>query len=348
MNASPFQSRRLPILPIALSAVTALAAGTALWVGRQARKAEHAHPPIGKFIDVDGVRLHYVERGEGAPVVLLHGNTVLLQDFIASGLIDDLAQRHRVIAFDRPGFGFSERPRDRLWTAEAQAALFSRAFTQLGIEAPVVLGHSWGTLVALALALDFPDQVRGLLLASGYFFPTARLDVALTAPVAVPVLGDVLRYTVSPIFGRLSLKGVAKAMFAPCEVPQQFFDMMSREMMLRPGQIGANAEDAAFMIPAAQEFDGRYHELRMPVTIVAGAEDKIVDPEAHSVRLHEAVVHSKLLVVPNTGHMVHYAVPDRVVSALEDLSRDSAPTAGTPRIADHRTGVRQGAEAAVL
>ena len=133
-----------------LAAVAAAAAVTALWVRHRARKAERDNPPIGRFVEVDGVRLHYIEKGAGSPVVLLHGNTFLLQDFIGSGLVDRLAQRHRVIAFDRPGFGYSERPRDRLWTVSAQAALLQRALAHLDAQQPVVVGHSWGALVALA------------------------------------------------------------------------------------------------------------------------------------------------------------------------------------------------------
>jgi pimeloyl-ACP methyl ester carboxylesterase len=305
-----------------LAGSAAVAAATALWVKYKAGKAERENPPIGQFVEVDGVRLHYVERGEGPPVVLLHGNAVLLQDFLASGLIDSLAQEHRVIAFDRPGFGFSERPRDRLWTPTAQAALVERALTQLGIERAVVLGHSWGTLVALALALDHPEKVRGLLLASGYYYPTARLDALMTAPVALPVLGDVMRYTVSPVFGRMVFGKMVKAMFAPRAVPAQFSEVLSREMMLRPGQIGANAEDAAFMVPAAAQFQSRYQELGLPIEIFAGEEDLVVDVDAHSTRLHGELPQSRLTVVPETGHMVHYAVPGQMVKAIAGMSGD--------------------------
>lgn len=327
MNLFEIATSNLPTLATALVVgLIVLAAATALWVQRRARQAERQTPPIGQFVEIDGVRLHYVERGAGTPIVLLHGNAVLLQDFIASGLIDALAKQHRVIAFDRPGFGFSERPRNRLWTPTAQAAVFEQAFTRLGIEHPVVLGHSWGTLVALALALDFPAKVRGLLLASGYYYPTARVDVALTAPVALPVVGDVMRYTISPIMGRLSIKGVAKAMFSPCAVPSQFFPVLSREMMLRPVQIRANAEDAAFMIPAAAGFESRYQELKLPITIIAGADDLIVDMQSHTQRLHQALPHSKLIVAPKTGHMVHYAVPDQTVAALVSLAQEPGPT----------------------
>ena len=89
----------------------ALLAGAALAVRHQTRRAEAKHPPAGRFVTVDGVRLHDVERGRGRPVVLLHGNGATLQDFELSGVVDLVSRTHRVIVFDRPGFGYSERPR---------------------------------------------------------------------------------------------------------------------------------------------------------------------------------------------------------------------------------------------
>ena len=150
--------------------------GAAVLYNRQrARAAERKTPPIGRFLDVDGVRLHYIERGEGEPIVLIHGNGTMIQDFTVSGLVDRLAERYRVIVIDRPGYGYSSRPR-QLWTPRAHAKLFQRALGQLGVEQAVVLGHSWGTLVAVALALESPSLVRGLVLASGYYYPTLRAD----------------------------------------------------------------------------------------------------------------------------------------------------------------------------
>jgi len=207
------------------------AALTATWVERRSRRAERAQPPAGRLLDVDGVRLHVVERGDGSPVVLIHGNMVSQRDFEASGLIERLARDHRVIAFDRPGFGHSSRPRDRLWTPTAQAELLHAALAQLGVEQAVVVGHSMGAMVALALALDHPEDVRRLVLLGGYYYPTARVDALLTASVALPVLGDVMRYTVTAVSARLMLKGLVRAMFAPRGVPEDFMSTLSREMM---------------------------------------------------------------------------------------------------------------------
>ena len=306
------QDKRVLFAGLAAGALAA----TAGWVAHKARRAEEDQPPQGAFLNVDGVRVHFLDRGRGIPIVLLHGNAVRLQDFVASGLVDRLAERYRVVAFDRPGFGYSERPRDRLWTPAAQAALLHKALSQLGLEQPIVIGHSWGTLVALELALRENAAVRRLILVSGYYFPTARLDVALAAPPAIPVLGDLMRYTVSAVFARLLLGRTVKAMFAPQPVPPDFLPILVREMLVRPAQIRANAEDAAFMIPAAAGLRKRYRELTVPVTIFAGEADKIVEPDTHARRLHAELSNSELHVLPGLGHMLHYAVPEQLVAAV--------------------------------
>lgn len=296
----------------------AAAAATAVWVHRKAVTAEHAHPPSGRRMEVDGVGLHYVDRGTGTPVVLIHGNAVSLEDFNASGLLDQLAQNHRVIAFDRPGFGHSDRPRDRLWTPAAQAELLQGALQRLQIDRPAIVAHSTGTLVALFMALNRPEQVRQLVLLSGYHYPAMRVDALLAAPVAMPVVGDAMRYTVTALVTRMALTHAVKKMFAPRDIPAEFFTVVPREMMLRPSQIRANAEEATFMMPAAATLAARYSELRLPVTIMAGAADKIVDPEAHSVRLHEDVLDSELVVLPEVGHMVHYAATNAIAALLAE------------------------------
>ena len=174
-----------PYVVAAAAAVGALAV-SALVNRRLARNAENDNPPAGRFLEVNGVRLHYVERGSGAPVVLLHGNGSMIQDFESSGLIDLAAKNYRVIVFDRPGFGHSDRPRNVVWTPAAQAELIGSALHRLDIPHAIVLGHSWGASVAVALALTYPNLVQGLVLASGYYYPTLRPDVvALSAP-AVP------------------------------------------------------------------------------------------------------------------------------------------------------------------
>jgi pimeloyl-ACP methyl ester carboxylesterase len=187
-----------------------------------AKKAERDNPPAGRFLDVDGVRLHYVERGAGEPLVLLHGNGSMIEDFESSGLIDLAAKNYRVIVFDRPGFGHSDRPRNVVWTPDAQAELIKHALERLGVSNATVLGHSWGASVAVALALKYPDLIRGLVLASGYYYPTARPDVIAMGAPALPVIGDILCYTLSPLISRAIWPLMMTKIFGPRSVPEKF------------------------------------------------------------------------------------------------------------------------------
>jgi pimeloyl-ACP methyl ester carboxylesterase len=286
-----------------------------------ARRAEVDNPPTGRFLEVDGVRLHYVERGSGEPLVLLHGNGSMIQDFESSGLMDLAAKNYRVVAIDRPGFGHSSRPRNVVWTPDAQAELINRALRRLGVSSAIVLGHSWGASVAVALAFKFPDLVRGLVLASGYYYPTLRPDVvALSAP-AVPAVGDVLGYTLSPIISRLIWPLMMRKIFGPRSVPGKF-EQFPKEMALRPSQIRASAAESALMIPDAFHLRNRYAELKMPVVIIAGDEDRLIDTDKQSARLHSDVSQSTFHRVPGTGHMVHQSATDEVMSAIDEIARD--------------------------
>jgi pimeloyl-ACP methyl ester carboxylesterase len=231
--------------------------------------AEYRNPPIGKFINCDGVNLHYIDRGDPAApaVVLFHGNGSMIQDFTISGLVDLLARNHRVLCFDRPGFGHSQRPRSRIWTAKAQADLVLKALGHLGVRNPVVLGHSWGALVAIALSLRSDYPICGLVLASGYYFPSRRWDVWLMSAPAVPVLGDLINYTVAPIISRAILPSALRKIFSPRSVPLTFKNEFPTSLTLRPKQLRAAAEESALLVPTATQFRTTYPSIACPVYI---------------------------------------------------------------------------------
>lgn len=293
-------------------------AASFLYVQVKKQAAERDHPPAGKFIEVDGVRLHYLERGTGPDLVLLHGNGLFADDFAFSGLLDKAAEQYHVIAFDRPGFGYSERPTDTDWTPEAQAKLIYQALHALRVERPIVVGHSLGVQVALAMALDFPKYIRGIVLLAGYYYPSARLDAALAAVPATPVLGHLLRYTVAPLAGRIKWPRLVRRMFGPAPTPERF-EQLPKWLTLRPAQLRASAADSGHMVPAAQRLSARYAELTMPITLIAGDGDDIVDVDANARRLHREISHSELTVQPGVGHMVHYTDPGAVMAAVDKL-----------------------------
>jgi pimeloyl-ACP methyl ester carboxylesterase len=291
-------------------------AGAALIVRARARRAELQHPPRGRFLSVGGVRLHYLERGFGPSLVLLHGLGSMLEDFALCGVLDEAARDFRVIAFDRPGYGYSERPRRVAWTPLAQARLLRDALHQLGAARPLIVGHSWGCLVALAYALEYPHETRGVVLASGLYYPTLRPDAPLLMPPAVPLAGALLRHSLSPVLGRLLWPLWLRLLFSPMPVPGNFLPAW---LALRPGPLRAIGEEAAMTLPWTQKWRRRYAQVSVPTAIVAGTADRYVFTARHSQRLHREIPHSMFLPVPGAGHMVHYAAPDALVRAARML-----------------------------
>jgi pimeloyl-ACP methyl ester carboxylesterase len=300
--------------------VTALSAGAALgglmvWSGRRSVDVERANPPMGTFVEAQGIRLHVVARGQGRPVVLLHGLAGMVQDWSLS-VLDRVARSYRTLAFDRPGYGWSERPRWARWTPERQAEAVSRAVARLGLAKPVVVGHEYGALAALAWALEEPAALSAIVLLSGHYYPSKGLDLPTLGMPELPGLGLVAQAAVSPFMGRKRLAKVGQKLFAPNPVPA-IYSLYPGDMALRPAQLAAQAEDAAQLKEATKRLSKRYGEVRVPTVILAGDADRYADPMAQSVRLHRDIPHSALKLLPDAGHMLHHVQPGEVLSAVD-------------------------------
>lgn len=304
-----------------LLSAAASAIGAAAFVQIRSRAAERSHRIRGRFLDVDGARLHYLERGRGPALVLVHGLGSMIDDFVLSGLVSRAAEHYRVIVIDRPGYGGSSRPRHRRWTIAAQAELLHAALRRLDVYCPLLFGHSLGATIALAYALRYP--VERLVLASGVYYPSPRLDAPILIPPAIPLVGTLLRYTVSPLMGRLAWPAWLRLIFGPAPVPRRFRSFPPW-MALRPETLRAIGEDAAYLLPAVTSMSADYKRLRVPTTITAGADDRYVSARAHSARLHHQIAGSKLALVPGAGHMVHYAAPQAVMEAIDSLAATNA------------------------
>jgi pimeloyl-ACP methyl ester carboxylesterase len=139
----------------------------------------------------------------------------------------------------------------------------------------------------------------------------------------VPLAGDVISHTLSPIVSRVMWPLVMAKIFGPRSVPKKF-DGFPKEMAVRPSQIRASAAESALMIPDAFNFQDQYKNLEMPVSIIAGEDDRLIDIDEQSSRLHADVVQSRFHRVPGTGHMVHQTATGTVMSAINEVARDAA------------------------
>ncbi len=283
---------------------------------RQA-EVERAHPPTGRFVSVGGVGLHYDDRGSGHPLVYLHGAGAMAAELHAGPLGNLLAKRYRVVAIDRPGHGFSGYA-PHLAGPRAQARLLRQALGRLGIERPVLVGHSWGGAMALAYAVEYPGELAGIVNIAGWCYAARQTSIRLMASCALPLIEATSAAPFAPglmsHFGRRTVERI----FAPAPVPPEFADF-PLAMSLRIGQLRANGRDLLALNPDVLRLQRHYRRLDLPVEIMVGTADRIVDPQRHGRRLAAKVPGARLTEIQGAGHMPHHAAPAAVVLAVERL-----------------------------
>ena len=309
------------LVGLVLAALAAGAGATALI----AAQVEARLPPSGRFVDIRnqgrGGLLSVLEAGEGTrgTVVLLHGASANAADPM-EGVGRLLAARgFRVLAFDRPGYGWS----DRLGGSEAaspafQAAAIAEALERMGVGPAVVFGHSWSGALALRLALDQPERVAGLVLAAPVALPFPERQLPWWARLALrPAITDLIVRTLAVPVGRYYLDDAARAAFTPQAMPSDYVALSRAPLILRPGPALANIEDLVGLPAALQEQAPRYGEIRVPTAIVAGDADPAVRVQAQAVPLAQAIPGARLVRLPGIGHMVHYVAAEAVADAVE-------------------------------
>src|SRR5258708_28360810 len=219
-----------------------LTPGLALFTALTARRAEALAPPTGRFIEVDGARLHYLDRGTGPAVVLVHGLGGNLRNF--NGLVDKVAATCRVVAVDRPGSGYSTMVSGEHPTLRAQATIIVRFIQKLGLERPLLVGHSLGGALSLALALDYPDSVRALVLISTLSqLERAPPEIFKSLDIRSPTLRWLIAWTLMAPLGKLAHQATLKAVFAPELVPKTSDADSGRALGLPPDSLHAASKD---------------------------------------------------------------------------------------------------------
>ncbi len=299
---------------------------TLYWASLQAvKRAEAAFPPIGEFVTVEGTRLHYLCRGEGQPVVLLHGNPGFIQDFSLS-VLEQLTPEYQVWVIERPGHGYSDSPQNETATAIVQARLLHGALQQLGIEQPILLGYSWGGSVALAYALDYPDHLAGLVLLAPLAFRRERGNPLPEIIAEIQVAGDLFRSILPVVLGRQLVQQNLVRAFSPDSVPEDYL-LMAQALWTRPSQSQAITRDNLTINPTLRALSPRYDEIERPVVIVVGDRDLIVDASENAIALNQAITTSTLIQLPNTNHAIPQTRQIAVVNAIrladEQASRSS-------------------------
>ena len=283
----------------------------------------------GEFVIAGGVRVHYLRQGEGRPVVYVHGAKGSVYDFTLS-VGGRLAQRYTAVAMDRPGSGFSGRPASGENSPQAQAAVLRAAAAELGLERPLLIGHSLGAAVALAWALDAPDDVAAVVTLGGYVLPLGGpppwVVALIRSPAVLRGVGALGRSRV----GRPLASFAVKRAFSPGAPPPEYVAVAPR-LALETANLISDGEDRKAAEEGLAALRPRYADLATPLVIVVGAEDRMVPPSV-SERLHALVPGSEFVRLPGAGHMPQFTAPDAVVAAVDRAAElaDVVPAVASP------------------
>ena len=264
--------------------------------------------------------LHAVQMGEGRELVLIHGALTTHHDWLC-GPAGPLAERGRVTIVDRPGHGASRRPRF-FGTPRDQAGQIAAGLAKLAVGPATIVAHSFGALVALALAEAHRERVEALVLAAPLAFPEPRLlEHSFLAPRSMPLVGPLLsRMAGAARLDRAMLDQVQTQMFAPARVPNAWRRTFPFDAVLDADAMVAEGEDAAAILPMSPAGTIDLTRVRVPVHILAGTADRIVSHARQGAALARLLPNSELVEIEGAGHMLHHTHPAPLVAALGSLA----------------------------
>tara|TARA_R110002110_G_scaffold20312_54_gene82597 strand:+ start:2638 stop:3573 length:936 start_codon:yes stop_codon:yes gene_type:complete len=298
--------------------------GLVQWrAARHEAAARAAHPPSGEILTIDGIAVHARVMGQGPDLVLIHGASGNLNDF-TMGFASQLANRYRVILFDRPGLGWTDRlpGAGGAWnnteeSPQDQASLLQKAADRLGVTNPIVLGHSYGGSVALAWGLSRPKDTAALVLVAAVSEPWPG-TLGWTYTINGSTLGGALFVPLVTAFLPESyIETNIGSIFAPQAPPQGYAQHLGTGLTLRRISLRANAQQVNALRPHVVRMQRGYDTLGMPIEIVHGDADTIVPAHIHAEVLMNDIPNGALSLLAGQGHMLQHTAQPQVTAAID-------------------------------
>lgn len=305
--------RLLLLIVILLAGFAALT----LWrAARNEAEAQRAYPPVGRILTVEGHAVHAYVRGTGPDLVLIHGSSGNLRDFTYR-MVDALSDRYRVIAFDRPGLGYSDPISGTGTTLSEQAAVLAGAARQLGAERPIVLGQSLGGAVALAWAVEHPDRLSALVTVSGVAYPWETGLGTYYTVLSSWAGRNIVIPLITAWIGDARIRATIASVYAPLPVPEGYGDHIGDRLTVQRDAMRANALQRRGLLDWVTAQAPHYGDIAVPVEIVHGRDDTTVPLEVHALPLSEAIADAHLRVLETSSHMPHHTHMTEVIAAID-------------------------------
>lgn len=264
-------------------------------------------PAPGQTVDLDGERIHYLERGEGSPVLLVHGFAG--STFSWRHVIAGLSRDHRVLAVDLPGWGYSDRSPTIEYSHSAHARRLERLLDAFNVERATVVGHSMGGAIAQRLAVEAPERVDRLILVGSVY--------AGEPPPSRSARGFAVIKLVSRSPALMFLAG-RRAMRRMVHDPEQATEEAVRgyiEPLLIPGTVEAVR---AMARANASETPVDIERISAPTLVVSGESDRVVGLPTSEL-ITAKIPGARHIVIDHAGHLVAEEQPEAFLAVVEEF-----------------------------
>lgn len=287
-----------------------------------AAQAEAAVPPIGRILNISTGQLHYTDTGgDGRPVILIHGLGGQLRSLTMT-LDDPLSQDFRVIAIDRPGMGYSDRAESASARIDDQAGYVEELIDALGLEKPILMGHSLGGAISCATALRAPDKVGGLALIAPLLRPSEMQANSFAAlGVTNPTLRRFIANTVAVPTSAKNADLTRTEIFGPEPIPEGYTVKGGGLLSLRPRSFLNTSRDYCAVGEVIVNQWKRYDEITCPVRVLYGTEDRILDHRKQGVEMAETYPHFQLELIEGAGHMLPLTQVEKTVETIRAVDQ---------------------------
>ena len=277
--------------------------------------AEQNVPVTGKILNLNGLPVHgYIEGNGTQDVVFIHGAFGNLRDWVFATRAISKFDR-RFIYIDRPGFGYSERDQSN-WDAERQADQARAYLKKINGKNPILVGHSWGALVAMSWAAKYPGEVKGVISLAGLNMPFFGVSKLANDTGLINIAYELYFTNVARKVDSGSIKKFASRMFKPQDIPEGYLDYIGSDLSRRLSTIKANKSDLGITSKALDENFAFYNHMEMPIEIIHGEKDFLVPVKSQAVAFNEFIPNSRLLLLPTVGHMAHHFASKEISDSI--------------------------------
>ena len=266
-----------------------------------------------KFIEIDGMQVHYRIEGEGFPIVLIHGTASSLHTWDA--WTKELKKTNTIIRMDLPAFGLTGPNKSADYSIKSYTTFLDQFLIQIAIDSFHLAGNSLGGNIAWNYAAEHPNKVDKLILVDASGLPTNKPQPAVFKMAKTPVVSNLFLYVTPKFFINKNMQEVY------ADDTKITDDLVSRyhKMALREGNRQAFIDRARmdFKLGSKANID-KLKSIQNSTLLIWGAQDNWI-PLDNGKRMDSVMQNSKLVVLENSGHVPMEENPEESVAILKDF-----------------------------